>query len=73
MRLVRFWPLANCVKLTFSARFPRIASAGRGRAGELCVAATTRRAKHFRYSETARDVQPSAQKYSSFRNKEVMI
>ena len=32
------------------------------------VAATTRRAKHFVYSEMPRKVQPLSQKYSSFRN-----
>jgi hypothetical protein len=37
------------------------------------VATTTQRAKHFAYSEIARDVQPFAQKYSSFRNSEFMI
>ncbi len=37
------------------------------------VAFSARRAKHFRYSEFTPDVQPFAQKYSSFRNREVMI
>jgi len=37
------------------------------------VAVATRRAKHFSYSEIARDVQPLPQKYSYFRNKEFMI
>ena len=37
------------------------------------VAATTRRAKHFAYSEIARVVQPFLQKYFSFRKQEIMI
>jgi hypothetical protein len=37
------------------------------------VANSARRAKHFRYSETSRDVKRVRQKYSSFRNIEFMI
>jgi hypothetical protein len=37
------------------------------------VAATTRRAKHFVYSEIMRNVQPLAQKYLSFRNTEAAL
>jgi hypothetical protein len=37
------------------------------------VTFSARRAKHFAYSETACDVQPLAQKYSTFRNSEYVL
>jgi len=61
------WPsIKNCSAQAVK-KFFKLASHGQ------TVAFSTRRAKHFRYSEIMHIVQPHAQKYLSFRKDEVMI